>query len=927
MNSSYNYGSSATTQKIQKSYAKGPKYASRLFLTIIKIMFIVLLFIVLIGGSIGFGAMKGIIDNAPDVDPLSFGPSGFATKVYDSQGNLTDTLVMSGSNREAATYEELPKDLINAFVAIEDARFWTHNGIDPKSIARAVVGVLTHDYAGGGSTLTQQLIKNNVFEGGRETSNGARLERKFQEQYLALRLEKTLTAMTGSEEEAKKRIITDYLNTINLGNNTLGVKVAARRYFNKEVSDLTLSECTVIAGITQNPAHLNPISNPENNADKRKIILQYMVEQGYITRRQQEEALADDVYSRIQNVDLITRETAASPYSYFTDELIEQVMDTLINQLSYSETQAHNLLYSGGLSITTTQDPAIQAIVDEEVNNPENYDTAKYSLEYRLSVTHADGTTEHFSEKNMEAFHRNELHDDFDGLYLSEEEAMADIERYKAYCLTETDTVLAERAQTTLQPQTSFVLMDHTTGEVKAICGGRGEKTASLTLNRATNTPRQPGSTFKVISAFAPALDACGATLGTVYYDTPYTIRNKTFRNWYGESYLGYSSIRDGIIYSMNIVAIRCMMETGSPQLGVEYGQNMGLTTLSNSDINPATALGGLNLGVTNLDLTSSFAAIANGGNYIKPQFFTKILDHNGKVLFQNDTRKRRVLKDSTAFLLTDAMAASMQSNRKFSRPGVNVNSTSTSAALPNMSCAGKSGTTTAYNDIWFVGYTPYYTAGVWGGCDNNQKLRGGSSYNGGTSFHKTIWRNIMTRVHENLPDPGFAVPESIETSVICRKSGKLAVGGVCDRDPRGNATYTEYFAKGTVPTEVCDKHVVVTVCSASGQRPNEFCPEKRTEVCLALPQDETGETDDSVFGIPGICTIHNSMSTVIEEEEGEGEGEEEGNEEGEDSEESRGNRPGTKAPGQPSDRLGPGYTPTVPQPPKTEINRSPGSR
>lgn len=205
--------------------------------------------------------------------------------------------------------------------------------------------------------------------------------------------------MTGSEEEAKKRIITDYLNTINLGNNTLGVKVAARRYFNKEVSDLTLSECTVIAGITQNPAHLNPISNPENNADKRKIILQYMVEQGYITRRQQEEALADDVYSRIQNVDLITRETAASPYSYFTDELIEQVMDTLINQLSYSETQAHNLLYSGGLSITTTQDPAIQAIVDEEVNNPENYDTAKYSLEYRLSVTHADGTTEHFSEK------------------------------------------------------------------------------------------------------------------------------------------------------------------------------------------------------------------------------------------------------------------------------------------------------------------------------------------------------------------------------------------------------------------------------------------------------------------------------------------------------------------------------------------------
>ncbi len=922
MNHSYHYGNSATTQKIKSSYSRKPKYASRLFLTIFKFIFIILLFTVLIGASIGVGMIKGIIDNAPDVDPLSFGPSGFATKVYDSRGNQTDTLVMSGANREAATFEELPDDLINAFIAIEDARFWSHKGIDPKSIMRAVVGVLTHDYAGGGSTLTQQLIKNNVFEGGRETSNGARLERKIQEQYLALSLEKTLTAMTGSEKEAKKRIITAYLNTINLGNNTLGVKVAARRYFNKEVSELTLSECTVIAGITQNPAHLNPISNPENNADKRKIILQYMVDQDLITKAQQEEALADDVYSRIQNVDLITRETASSPYSYFTDELIEQVIEALMNQLGYTETQASNLLYSGGLSITTTQDPDIQAIVDEEVNNPDNYDTAKYSLEYRLSVTHADGNTEHFSEKDLEAYHKNELHDNFDGLYLSEEEAMADIERFKVYCLTETDTILAERSHTTLQPQTSFVIMDQTTGEVKAICGGRGKKTANRTLNRATNTPRQPGSTFKVVSAFAPALDACGATLGTVYYDTPYTIRNKTFRNWYGESYLGYSSIRDGIIYSMNIVAVRCMMETGSPQLGVEYAQNLGITTLSNKDLNPATSLGGLNLGVTNLDLTTAFATIANGGNYIKPKFFTKILDHNGKVLIQAETESRRVLKDSTAFLLTDAMAASMQSNRKFSRSGVNVNSTSTSAALPNMSCAGKSGTTTAYNDIWFVGYTPYYTAGVWGGCDNNQKLRGGSSYNGGTSFHKTIWKNIMTRVHENLPDPGFAIPESIETSVICRKSGKLAVNGVCDHDPRGNATYTEYFAKGTVPMEVCDKHVVVTVCSASGQRPNEFCPDKRTEVCLALPQDETGETDDSVFGIPGICTVHNSISTIIDEDEEDNEDGENGSDDEENNEDSR-----PSGPKQPSDnRLGPGYTPTVPQPPKTEVNRKPGA-
>ena len=173
--------------------------------------------------------------------------------------------------------------------------------------------------------------------------------------------------------------------------------------------------------------------------------------------------------------------------------------------------------------------------------------------------------------------------------------------------------------------------MDQKTGQVKAISGGRGTKTASLTLNRATNTTRQPGSTFKVITAFAPALDTCGATLGSVYYDAPFTVGTKTFKNWYKQGYLGYSSIRDGIIYSMNIVAVRTMMETVSPQLGVEYAKNFGITTLTDTDMNAATALGGITKGVTNLELTAAFASIANGGLYTKPIFFTKILDHDGK--------------------------------------------------------------------------------------------------------------------------------------------------------------------------------------------------------------------------------------------------------------------------------------------------------
>lgn len=851
-----NFGKYGTEKKIKSCTSNTNRYISKFYLYLFKMIFASICFCCVFMGSVFLGMFQGIIDDAPDINVESIVPSGFATTVYDSAGNLTDTLVKEGSNREAATYEELPQDLIDAFVCIEDARFWTHNGIDLRAIFRAGKGILTGDKsAGGGSTLTQQLIKNNVFNGGRETSFGAMLERKFQEQYLAIQLDSIMT---------KELIITNYLNTINLGYNTLGVKVAARRYFDKEVSDLTLSESAVIAGITQNPTQLNPISGQERNAEKRKVILQYMFEQGYITKEEQEEALADDVYSRILNVDSVTREASTAPYSYFTDELTQQVKDALIQQLGYSDTQAYNLLYSGGLEIHTTQDPVIQTIVDEEVNNPANYSAARYSMEYRLSVTHADGETQHYSEEHIKNWHKHVLsQSSYDALYNTEEALKQDIENYKAYLIQEGDSIIGERLTITLQPQVSFVIMDQATGEVKAISGGRGNKTASLTLNRATNTLRQPGSTFKVITAFAPALDTCGDTLGSVYYDTVYTIGNKTFTNWFSkQGFMGYSSIRDGIIYSMNIVAVRSYMETVTPQLGVEYAEKFGISTLTSTDMNAATALGGLTDGVSNLELTGSYAAIANGGVYQKPIFFTKIIDHNGKVLIDNKPETHRVLKDSTAFLLTDAMAASMESNRKFARSGASINSTSTRANIPGMSNAGKSGTTSNNNDIWFVGYTPYYTAGVWAGCDNNQKL---TAQNGGTSFHKDIWRKIMSRVHEGLEDPGFAVPDSVETAEICRKSGKLAAPGICNNDPRGNAVYTEYFAKGTVPTEVCTNHVVATVCADSGRLPTPYCPRKNSGIFMVIPTGEEGATDDSVFAMPGYCRIHSAESMIID--------------------------------------------------------------
>ena len=296
--------------------------------------------------------------------------------------------------------------------------------------------------------------------------------------------------------------------------------------------------------------------------------------------------------------------------------------------------------------------------------------------------------------------------------------------------------------------------------------------------------------------------------MATPFYDTAYTIGNKTFKNWYSSGFLGYQTIRDGIIYSLNIIAVRCLMEQLDPHKGRLYAENLGITSLLDSDENPALALGGITNGVTNLELTQAFATIANGGQFNKAKFFTKILDQEGNVLIDTtEDQPRQAMKATTAFLLTDAMKQSMLPNRAYAA-SVNVNSTSTRAHFDGMSLAGKSGTTTKDVDIWFVGYSPYYVGGIWGGCDENQPLidKASGEYNGGAGFHKDIWRKIMSRVHEGLPDIGFTKPDGIVEAQVCRKSGKLPTSG-CYADYRGSSVITEYFAEGTVPTTNCDRH------------------------------------------------------------------------------------------------------------------------
>ena len=780
-----------------------------LFFTVRTLVFVII-FLFSLGCFFAAGCIKGILDNTPPITSFHLGPTSYSTKILDREGNLYETLIKEGSNREPVKFSDLPENLINAFVAIEDERFWEHSGVDIKSIIRAIVGVLSSDSSlGGGSTITQQLIKNSIFNGAQKEKGFDKYVRKIQEQYIALLYE---SQDDMSKKEIKESILTDYLNIINLGANTLGIKTAARRYFDKEVSELTLNECAVIAGITKNPTRYNPITKPEENDKRRRTVLKNMLNQGYITRDEYNQCLSEDIYSRIKNINTQLSYSNNVPYSYFTDALIDEVLEYLTSRLGYSESLAKNTLYSGGLTIHSTVDIDLQSIVDEQVNNEDNYSAAKYSATWRYSIRHADGKDEHFNEHHLQKYVASQLSSKkFSGLFLSKDSANRYINQYKQKITSESDIVLGETLNLVLQPQASFVLMDHKTGEVLALSGGRGEKLVSRSLNRATGTHRQPGSTFKVLSAFAPALEEYGKTLASTYYDSEYSFRDKIFKNWYNGGYLGFQNIRAGIVYSLNIVALRCIMETVTPEAGVEFARRLGITTLTENDYNPATALGGLTDGVSNLELTNAFATIANGGKYNDPKLFTKIIDADGRVLVDISTpENKRILSEENAYLLTDAMSDSLKESYAYAGT-LRVNSTSTRSSFKGMAIAGKSGTTSSNNDVWFIGYTPFYTAGIWGGCDENQKLNGEdeestSDDNGGTKFHKNIWRKIMSEIHKSIKNAPFPKPDGIVDVEVCKKSGLLPSSG-CHIDLRGDCVYTEHFVKGTEPKQVCGLH------------------------------------------------------------------------------------------------------------------------
>ncbi len=879
-----NYGRHNITKKQKEIRSSTRRIRSFLSVFLIRFGIVALAFTMIVGCFGAYGAYLGIIETSPSIDSINVVPDSYPSTIYYADGTVCIELAGAGSNREYVSIDEIPEGVANCFVALEDERYYQHSGIDIRGIFRAAFSVIKEqDLSYGASTITQQLLKNQVFAGGNESSNIDKVVRKLQEQYLAVQLEGRLS---------KGTILEYYLNTINLGNGAYGIQKAAQSYFGKDVSELTISEAAVLAPIAYSPVYMNPLKHQEDNARRRLDCLKNLYENGFCTKEEYDAALADsdDVYVRIAIQDELVQETMNSEYSYFVDELIEQVLADL-QEIGYSSYDANRMLYSGGLQIYTTQDPDVQAVLDKYFTNEENFPAVgkgsyyELSKGYALSLVGTNGEASHYHLADVLAYYND--YNDADKLYYHEsgkkgisvytksaDDLNKKLDAFVAAKQAEFQKThpgvtfsTQESRSISLQPQAAMVVMDPDNGNVIAQYGGRGEKTGNRVLNRASGTYRQAGSTFKVLASFLPAIDTCGLTLASPFDDSYYEYPDsgKKVTNWYKTGYEGLQTIRKGIYHSMNIVAVRCM-ETVTPYTAISYLKKLGFSQLDTdasdgiSDYNLSLALGGLSTGCSVLEMTAAYSAIANEGVYNKPRYYTMIKTIDGQMLINNKTKSTQVMKSSTAYLLTDAMIDTTEigtgSKCRFQKLDIPV--------------AGKTGTAHDNFDLWFAGYTPYYCASIWSGFDNNFSQTD-------SNYYRYLWRNIMEEIHvlKNCDESGFTMPASIVTATICTKCGNLAVPGLCDQYEAENCVVEEIFAKGTTPYQECTCHKKVVLCAESGALATTGCLQVETKVFLLKTESELainkGGTNDTKHILPADlninCPLHPGLLLEPEDE------------------------------------------------------------
>ncbi len=855
-----NYSKDANTKKQKTKKATKKKVENRIGIIIIRVLIIgiILMFFAIIGAFMG--AYLGVLDRAPDVDLILVEPTKYTSYIYDQNGVELDSL-HGNENRDYIEISQMPLNIINATVAVEDERFYSHNGVDFKGMIRALFVNAESKLSGkssleGASTITQQLIKHAFFEEALTGKEQNKLTRKLQEQYMAIQLENKTIEKAGNKKLAKDLILELYINTINY-HGAYGIQAAAKRYFAKDASELTLAESAVLAAIPQSPTKWNPITHPENNKERQTTVLNRMLNQGYISQSEYDSAISEDVYAKIQTLAQEVAEKKSS-HSYYIDALIEQLIEHLMEQKGFSEIQASNYVFNSGLRIYANIDLEMQAIIDEAYTNPNFFPKNDFTLEavYKLSVK--DKVTQkqiHYNERNYVP---------------TQEAAEAFAQSVKAKYLTDDVEFVADKLEVTIQPQSAFIITDYHTGEVKALIGGRGEKTESRTFNRATQAKRQPGSTFKVLAAYAPGIDLGLFTTATMFNDAPYTKGNWSPGNWYS-GYKGWNTIRAGIANSMNILAAKAISQLGV-NTSIDYLKNLGITTMVDapelradgrtySDLNDTVALGGITDGVILSELNSAFGTIANKGQYLKPMYYTKVVDRKGQTILENTYESKTVLKESTAYLLTDMMKDVVTSS-------IGTGKTAKFQRI-KMPVVGKTGTTSDVKDLLFAGYTPYYVGSIWLGFDQSRNLKDNAN------THVTLWREIMEKIHEvkGLEYKEFERPESIIEGSICALSGKLPVRGLCDSDySSGSRVITDLFDIETYPTEQCENHVRIRIDKTTNMLANQYCPSDyviNAARVVRTDNDNYSELlEEAASYVPTqYCTAHNANTIYVPKE------------------------------------------------------------
>ena len=758
-------------RSIFKARTKKPNFVLSVAATTIRLSFVLALCVALALLGAVVGIAKAFVDTAPTLDLAALDAQDKTSFIYDSQGNLI-TDYKGTEDRIMVSIDEIPEMLQNAFIAVEDARFYEHNGVDVKRIVGALVANFTSGSTQGGSTITQQLIKQTVL------SSEQSYKRKLQEAYLAMELETRYT---------KKQILESYLNTIFLGGSYYGVRVAAYGYFGKSLDQLTLRECAMLAGLTRSPNYYNPRSNfytrntegsstPDITNNRTDYVLRQMRENGLITAQQYNAALDRSTASVLEKSPASTDMYA---YPHYVEYAISDVVDTFLDLNGLEDTSANryameNKLRTGGYSVYLCLDTEIQEIVEDTLANWSNYPRLR------------DPSDKVYQSRNS------------DGTYTEIE-----------------------------QPQAAACVFDYRTGELKAIVGGRYKPTTRKTLNRASGMTMPVGSSIKPLTVYAPAIDL-GASPASIAYNMPVPIsgwkdssgKDSWPKNYGGGGYKGPQSFRSALRNSYNTAAAQILMTYVGVSRSVEYLHLMGIPD-QNINADPfGLALG--SSGLTPVQMAVAFGTIANKGVYQQPPSFSRIVDNNGNLVVDTHQQQDRhqVFKPSTAYLVVDMLKEAVQSG------------TGTKAKISSQVVAGKTGTNSDSKGVFFAGMTGWYSGSVWIGHDNYKAL---SSKATGGNAAAPLWQSFMEKIHKakNLDSreiiDGTPSDYNLVRVTTCGVSGQLATDA-CYNDVNGYKTITDYWSADSVPTAYCSMHKSVSVCTESGLLATDYCPSYSVE-------------------------------------------------------------------------------------------------